>query len=155
MRSARIEGRAPDVLYHMVNGDGTFTDVTAKAGVTRQESLAMDSRSVMEDLDGDAAGWILVLCTNDSGPNYFYRNERERHFRGDWRDRRHCWRTAKRQEQGQHGHCRRRLTTTAGLTFITTYANDNKTYFHNDGKGIYTDVSYASGHRQSPSIPSR
>jgi hypothetical protein len=36
--------------------------------------------------------------------------------------------------------------------FITTFADDNYTLFHNEGKGVFTDISYPAGVAE-PSIP--
>jgi hypothetical protein len=57
----------PDVLYR--NDGGTFTDVTASAGV------AGDGRGMgclAADFDGD--GWVDVLVANDAEPNVLWRN---------------------------------------------------------------------------------
>src|SRR6201991_527260 len=61
---------AGDSLFRN-NGDGTFTDVSNKAGVA-------DSRGyygldvVGSDFDGD--GWIDIFVANDSTPNFLYHN---------------------------------------------------------------------------------
>src|SRR6202041_2805201 len=56
-------------LYHN-NGDGTFTDVTQKAGLTNTDgkSLAV----VLADLDGD--GWPDIFIANDTQRNFLYLN---------------------------------------------------------------------------------
>jgi hypothetical protein len=59
----------PDVLYHN-NGDGTFTDVTRKAGVYNPEGRAMGVGSA--DIDDDGNPDIFV--PNDGMENYLYRN---------------------------------------------------------------------------------
>jgi hypothetical protein len=59
----------PDVLYHN-NGDGTFTDVTRKAGVYNPEGRAMGVTSA--DIDDDGRQDIFV--PNDAMPNYLYHN---------------------------------------------------------------------------------
>jgi enediyne biosynthesis protein E4 len=57
-------------LYHN-NGDGTFTDVTKKAGVYNPGGRAMSS--VAADLNND--GWMDVYVANDSMENYYYENK--------------------------------------------------------------------------------
>jgi len=59
----------PDVLYHN-NGDGTFTDVTRKAGVYNPEGRAMGVTSADIDDDGDQD----IFVANDAMENYLYRN---------------------------------------------------------------------------------
>ena len=59
----------PDVLYRN-NGNGTFTNVTAAAGVLDDEGRAMGV--VAGDLTGD--GWPDLYVANDAMANYLYRN---------------------------------------------------------------------------------
>ncbi len=56
------------VLYHN-NGDGTFTDVTAKAGVGLT-GRAMGALTV----DYDQDGWPDIFVANDNSANYLYHN---------------------------------------------------------------------------------
>jgi hypothetical protein len=57
-------------LYHN-DGDGTFTDVTKKAGVYNPGGRAMSS--VAADLNND--GWMDIYVANDSMENYYYENK--------------------------------------------------------------------------------
>ncbi|HEV8375066.1 MAG TPA: CRTAC1 family protein [Candidatus Polarisedimenticolia bacterium] len=59
----------PDVLYHN-NGDGTFTDVTKKAGLTERWGKGLGA--VFSDLDDD--GDLDLYVAKDSVPNALYRN---------------------------------------------------------------------------------
>ena len=63
-------------LYHN-NGDGTFTDVTKKAGLenTDGKSLAV----VLADLNGD--GWPDIFIANDTQRNFIYLNNGDGTFR--------------------------------------------------------------------------
>jgi hypothetical protein len=139
---------APDTLYRN-NGDGTFTDVTAKAGITDTQ-LRYGFSVGFEDLDGDGRPDILVM--NDSVPNYFYRNKGDGAF----------------EEIGVlagiayngDGHVQSHMGLAIGDIdndgwmdlFITTYADDNFTLFHNAGRGVFDDISYPSG-IAVPTIP--
>lgn len=58
----------PSVLYHN-NHDGTFTDVSAKAGINKK-GRAMGVLSV--DYDDD--GWPDIFVANDAMQNYMYHN---------------------------------------------------------------------------------
>jgi hypothetical protein len=57
------------VLYHN-NGDGTFADVTAKAGVAHPGGRCMSA--VAADFNND--GWIDLYQANDAMENYYYEN---------------------------------------------------------------------------------
>jgi hypothetical protein len=63
-------------LYHN-NGDGTFTDVTEKAGLVNKDgkSLAL----VLADLNGD--GWPDIFIANDTQRNFLYLNNGDGTFR--------------------------------------------------------------------------
>ncbi len=60
-----------DHLFHN-NGDGTFTDVSVKAGVADAPGY-YGLVSLFVDLNGDGKPELLVA--NDSTPNYLYRNK--------------------------------------------------------------------------------
>jgi len=65
-----------DALFHN-NGDGTFTKVTMKAGVSdpqRRYGLGV----VWTDVDHD--GWPDLFEAHDVGPNYLYRNNHDGTF---------------------------------------------------------------------------
>jgi hypothetical protein len=60
-----------DHLFHN-NGDGTFTDVSVKAGVSDPKGY-YGFASVFVDVDDD--GWLDLAVANDSVPKYLYRNK--------------------------------------------------------------------------------
>jgi len=59
-----------DILYHN-NGNGTFSEVTQKAGV-EDERRFHGFTAVFEDFNGD--GRVDLFVANDSDPNYLYLN---------------------------------------------------------------------------------
>ena len=70
-----LEGES-DLLYHN-RGDGTFEEVSQKAGVHNQ--VGYYGLGVMwSDYDND--GWPDLLVANDSVPNYLYHNDRNGTF---------------------------------------------------------------------------
>ena len=61
----------PDHLFHN-NGDGTFTDVSEKAGVA-DERRYYGFSSTFVDVNND--GKVDLIVTDDSSPNYLYLNK--------------------------------------------------------------------------------
>jgi len=131
------------------NGDGTFTDVSVKAGVSDREGR-YGFASVFADMDDD--GWPDLIVANDSTPNYLYRNRRD----GAFEDVSYISGFALNEEGraqasmgialGDYNHSGR-----LGL-FITTFSDDYKTLYRNDGDSTFTDVSFKAG-LGSPTIP--
>ena len=139
---------APDKLYHN-NGDGTFTDVTDRAGVT-DKNLYYGFSAVIEDFDGDGRPDIVVL--NDSNPNYFYRNKGDGTFEEVGASVGIAY-NGEGVEQAAMGLAIGDMDNDGWMDlFITTFADDNYTLFHNEGKGVFTDISYPAGVAE-PSIP--
>lgn len=67
-------GQSP-TLYHN-RGDGTFENVTARAGLNDPASKALGI--ALTDFDGD--GWLDLFVANDTQPNRLYRNNRNGTF---------------------------------------------------------------------------
>jgi hypothetical protein len=139
---------APDALYRN-NGDGTFTDVTEKAGV-KDNHLYFGFAVIFDDLDGDGKPDIFVA--NDSNPNYLYRNKGDGKFEeigiqagvamnADGKEM-----SSMGVAVGDYDHDGRMDL------FVTTFANDNYVLYHNDGGGFFSDVSYPAGLGE-PTIP--
>jgi enediyne biosynthesis protein E4 len=63
------------ILYHN-NGDGTFTDVSAKAGFSRFPGKGLGV--AINDFDQD--GWPDIFVANDSYPQQLFRNNRDGTF---------------------------------------------------------------------------
>jgi hypothetical protein len=64
-----------NVLYHN-NGDGTFTDVSQKAGIANPVGKSLGV--AFADFDGD--GWTDIYVANDSVQCFLYRNNRDGTF---------------------------------------------------------------------------
>ena len=61
---------AVDILYRN-NGEGTFTDITAKAGISGANGKGLGI--VCGDIDND--GDLDIFVANDTTPNFLYRND--------------------------------------------------------------------------------
>jgi enediyne biosynthesis protein E4 len=131
----------PDHLFHN-NGDGTFTDVSVKAGVSDSNKY-YGFTSIFVDLNGDGKPDLLVA--NDSVANYLYINKGDGTFRDD------------SYVSGFAVNKDGREVASMGLgvgdymnnglldIIDTDFSDDYKVLFHNDGEASFTDVSYRAG----------
>lgn len=132
---------AHNALYHN-NGDGTFTDVSAKAGI-----LAPGGRyglgAVTADFDND--GWPDLYVACDQTPSLLYRNNHDGTFTeiGD----------AAGVAYNADGELQAGMGIAVGdydgngLLDIakTNFSGDRPSLYHNDGHGFFEDVSETGG----------
>ncbi len=130
-----------DYLFHN-NGDGTFTDVSEKAGVSDPNAY-YGLASVFVDLNND--GKVDLVVTDDSTPNYLYINKGGGKFEDDS--------YASGYALNENG----RETASMGVAvgdyqntglldlYNTTFSDDYDVLYHNDGDANFTDVSYQAG----------
>ncbi len=131
----------PDHLFHN-NGDGTFTDVSEKAGVADKPGY-YGLTSLFVDINND--GKLDLLVGDDSTPNYLYLNKGD----GTFEDVSYASGFAL-NEAG-------RETATMGIAagdfanngmvdiFNTTFSDDYKPFYRNEGDANFTDISYQVG----------
>jgi enediyne biosynthesis protein E4 len=130
-----------DHLFHN-NGDGTFTDVSVKAGVSDRDGY-YGLAAVFVDVDDD--GWIDLAVANDSTPNYLYRNRHN----GTFEDVSYGSGFALSED----GREQASMAIAVGDynrdgrvdLFTTTFSDDYKTLYRNDGGGNFSDVTYRAG----------
>lgn len=124
----------PNILYHN-NGDGTFTDISASAGVNSGHR----TRAVLwGDVDRD--GLIDLYVANLAAPNYLYRNNGD----GTFTD---ITAAANAQDFGiAMGSLFFDYDNDGDLDLYLTHdANQPNILYRNDGTGHFEDVSVASG----------
>jgi len=131
----------PDHLFHN-DGDGTFTDVSAKAGVT-DPGKYYGFTSVFVDINDDGKPDLLVA--NDSSPNYLYINK----GKGVFEDESYLSGFAVNKdgrEVASMGLGVGDYENNGRLDIIdTNFSDDYKLLFHNDGDASFTDVSSHAG----------
>ena len=138
---------SPDALYRN-NGDGTFTDVSQKAGVDDPQKY-FGLQAVWSDLDND--GRIDLFVANDGEPNYLYHNEGNGHFK-DVAMESGVALSEDGSEQANMGVALGDYTHTgrAGIA-ITHFSEDYAILYRNDGTLNFTDVAH-SAHIAQPTV---
>ncbi len=129
----------PNVLYHN-DGNGHFTDATRAAGLVNPELKSLGVLTA--DLDDD--GWPDVYVASDSTIQGVYRNRGD----GSFEDVSLLSGAA----YSQDGRAQAGMGIDAGDydgdgrpdLFLTTYQDDYKTLYHNDGRLRFSDVTYAA-----------
>jgi hypothetical protein len=130
-----------DHLFHN-NGDGTFTDVSEKAGVADANAY-YGLTAVFADLNND--GKLDLVVANDSTPNYLYVNRGN----GTFEDASYASGYAL-NESGKE-------TASMGIAvgdylnngrldlYNTVFSDDYNPLYRNEGEATFTDVSYPAG----------
>ncbi len=137
-----------DHLFHN-NGDGTFTDVSKKAGVSDPQGY-YGLASVFVDADDD--GWVDLVVANDSVPRYLYHNLHD----GTFEDVSYLSGFALTNEglaQASMGIAVGDYNRDGMVDFfVTTFSDDYKTLYRNEGNNNFSDVTYRAG-LGTPTIP--
>src|SRR5256885_7405926 len=130
-----------DHLFHN-NGDGTFADVSLKAGVSDPKGY-YGFASVFVDVDDD--GWLDLAVANDSVPKYLYRNKHD----GTFEDLSYISGFAlndEGREQASMGIAVGDYNRDGKVDFyITNFSDDYNALYRNDGDGNFSDVTARAG----------
>ncbi len=128
----------PDHLFHN-NGDGTFTDVSSKAGVADPTDY-YGLGAAFVDINNDGRPDLVVA--NDSTPNFLYLNKGD----GTFEDVSYASGYALNKDG--------RETASMGIAigdfrhnglldlYHTTFSDDYKPLYRNDGDANFTDIAY-------------
>jgi hypothetical protein len=139
---------AGDHLFHN-NGDGTFTEVSEKAGVA-DPSGYYGFGVAFFDFDDD--GRLDLFVANDSSPNYLYRNRGD----GTFQDVSLASGAALNELGLEQAH----MGVAVGDydrdgkddLHVTNFADDTNILYRNEGNGLFSDLTYAAGVGQT-SVP--
>ena len=126
-------------LFHN-NGDGTFTDVTHKAGMDKLQGKSMGA--VWLDYDED--GWPDLFVTNDTMPNFLLHNNRD----GTFTDKG----TVAGVAYGDQGEAQSGMGIGVGDydndgredLFAVNFSGEPKSAYKNVGQGVFESASYQS-----------
>jgi hypothetical protein len=127
-------------LYHN-KGNGTFENVTQKAGLNDPTNKALG----IALLDYDNDGWLDLFVANDTEPNKLYHNNHN----GTFTD----VAVGAGIAFGEAGTARAGMGTDAAdydnsgreSLVLGNFTNEGMALYHNDGSGLFTDVAPSSG----------
>ncbi len=127
------KGQSPSLYRN--RGDGTFENVTRKAGVFHTSSKALGA--AMLDFDGD--GWMDLFVANDTEPNRLYKNRHD----GTFED----VAVGAGVAFSQQGVARAGMGVDAAdydgsgrpSVIVGNFSNEMMALYHNEGKGLFID----------------
>jgi hypothetical protein len=135
-----LEG-AGDHLFRN-NGNGTFTDVTKKSGVSDPNGF-YGLGALFVDVNGDGKPDLVVA--NDSTPNFLYINKGD----GTFADQSYMSGYALNEEGREianMGIAAGDFENNGHMDLVNTaFSDDSSVVYHNDGKGIFEDWSAQTG----------
>ena len=129
-----------DLLYHN-NGDGTFSDVSAEAGIANPKGKGLGV--VGGDYDGD--GWTDIFVANDLTPDFLYRNNGD----GTFTDQALLAGVA----YGEDGVARAGMGVDFGDydrngtpdIYVTNFSLEPNSLHRNNGNGTFTESTFGAG----------
>src|SRR5438876_1067891 len=128
-------------LYHN-NGDGTFTDVSDKSGVSKTDPYYCFT-AVTGDFDDD--GWPDIFVACDSTPSLLFHNNHDGTFTEIAVKAGVAYNEDGREEAGM-GADAMDYDGDGWLDIIrTNFSDETSTLYHNNGDGTFTDVTSCSG----------
>jgi hypothetical protein len=128
-------------LYHN-NGNGTFTDVSEKSGVTKVNGT-YGLGVLVADLDND--GWPDIYVANDSSQATLYHNNKNGTFT-DIGLESGCAFSIDGKPQAGMGVSAGDYDHDGWLDiFKTNFSGDTSTLYHNTGKAVFDDVTFPAG----------
>ncbi len=130
-----------DTLYHQ-KPDGTFEDVSVKAGVNDpQKYYGFSSAFVHANEDN----WLDLIVVNDSTPKQFYINKGDGTFEEIGYPSGVALNENGREQAGM-GVAIGDYDNSGRVSFhITNFSDDSNVLYHNDGDANFTDVTFLAG----------
>jgi len=129
-----------DILFRN-RGDGTFEDVTEKAGIDREAYFGLGV--VMGDFDRD--GRLEIYVANDSTPSALYRSNGDGTFADVGVEAGVAY-SGEGQEQAGMGTDFGDYDNDGWLDLVKgNFSDDTNNLYHNNGDGSFTDVPYPAG----------
>jgi hypothetical protein len=131
-----------DSLYRQ-KADGTFEDVSAKAGVNDPQGYYGFSSAFVHADDDDLLDLIVV---NDSTPKLLYINKGDGTFREVGYESGVALNENGREQAGMGLGVGDYDNDGRVDFYVTNFSDDSNTLYHNDGGGNFTDLTFQTGH---------
>jgi hypothetical protein len=122
-------------------GNGTFENVTARAGVNDPAGKTLG----VALLDYDDDGWLDLFVANDTEPNKLYRNNRNGTFTDNAVIAGVAFSDAGTPRAGMGVDAADYDGSGKQSIVIGNFTNESIALYHNDGSGLFTDEAPASG----------
>ena len=132
----------PDHLFHN-NGDGTFTDVSVKAGVADAKTRYYGLTPVFVDMNDD--GKVDLLVANDSTLSYLYFNKGDGTFEDASFTSGFALNEDGREVAAMGVAIGDYLNNGLLDVAITDFSDEAKLLYKNDGGGSFTEVAMRAG----------
>jgi hypothetical protein len=130
-----------NILYHN-NGDGTFTDVSEAAGISRANGT-YGLGVLTADFDND--GWPDIYVANDSTASALYQNKKNGKFEDVAIDA-GCALSPDGKPQAGMGVSAGDYDLDGNLDIVkTNFAGDTPSLYHNQGAGNFEDATFTAG----------
>jgi hypothetical protein len=127
-------------LFHN-KGNGVFEDVTKKAGLYDPTSKSLGIALI--DVDND--GWMDLFVANDTQANKLYRNNHNGTFTEMALEAGVAYSDAGKKRAGMGTDAEDYDLTGRQSLVIGNFTNESLSLYHNDGSGLFSDNSVASG----------
>jgi enediyne biosynthesis protein E4 len=127
-------------LFHN-KGNGVFEDVTKKAGLYDPTGKSLGVALI--DVDDD--GWMDLFIANDTQANKLYRNNHNGTFTEMALEAGVAYSDAGKKRAGMGTDAEDYDLTGKQSLVIGNFTNESLSLYHNDGSGLFSDNSVASG----------
>ena len=136
----RVYQGLPNSLFHN-NGDGTFTDVSTASGIRKVIGKGMGV--AVADFNGD--GWPDLFVSNDTMPNSLFINKHDGTFEEKALENGVAFTENGSAVSGMGVDARDIDNDGQPDIFETALINETMPLFRNRGKGLFEEITYASG----------
>ena len=127
-------------LFHNL-GNGRFEDVTKRAGLFDPSGKSLGIALI--DYDND--GWLDLFVTNDTQSNKLYHNNHDGTFKDEGFTVGVAFSDAGRARAGMGTDAGDYDNSGRQSLLIGNFTTESMTLYHNDGSGLFTDATMASG----------